>query len=152
MIQRWDEEIPVNLTDTEIRQYGKDLASVLDKLSDVRAEKKEADADFKKRIQEIESTVRDLTRKISTGKEERKVPLKAVENKSKWEVDIYREDTGELVRSRPMTAEERQANLFDKTDEKQTRQRSTRKTSAKGSKTPEADKGKTPDSKSTTTH
>ncbi len=65
----------------------------------------------KARIQEFSEEERKLRIAIGTGEELRDVEVREVRNERLHQVDMIRIDTGETIDSRPMTADERQAEL-----------------------------------------
>ena len=68
-------------------------------------------ADFKSRITRAEATIADCARKINTGYEMRNVECELVKDFTTNTIRYQRLDTGEIVRERAMTSEERQRTL-----------------------------------------
>jgi hypothetical protein len=96
------------LTEEEIAQKGKQLAHTEEEREQNAAERKAVMAEFKSKDEAFASTINQLSAQINTRSEYRYVP---VENKMNYEmcmVETYRRDTGELIATRVMTAEELQ--------------------------------------------
>jgi hypothetical protein len=101
--------LPCILTQAERAERGAALGREAELLEATEEEKKESAASFKKKIDGHKAEVMRLARIVRTGKESREVPCG-------WKLDLLAEsvhlirlDTGEVVRSRPMTPEEREA-------------------------------------------
>jgi hypothetical protein len=101
-----DRYLPVPLTDIEVDEYGRQLAAEVESLSQIDAEKKAVAAEIKKRRDEQESVVLDITRKVNTKTDERLVTCDIMHDYYKKKVEVVRRDTGEAVESRPMNRAE----------------------------------------------
>ena len=105
--------LSVPLTDPEIRGYGRKAAElhaeVVDKTESLSAFQKAAKAE----IQEVARERNALLGKVREESEMRDVDVEVTWNFATNEVLTVRLDTGELVRSRAMTFDERQERLFE---------------------------------------
>lgn len=110
MQTRW---LPVQLPEEEIKIKGEELAKAVDSHTKLEEEKKNITADYGKRLKESSSEIRKLAKVVETGKEYRDVPVKHEYFPGQNLCKVYREDTGELVEARSMTAEEYQLEFFD---------------------------------------
>lgn len=90
------------------------LAEAYESLLAIKAEKAEANSDFNKQLKETRKEMRELVGVIRTGQREVTVECEERPNERRKEVEIVRCDTGQVVDSRPMTAEELQEPLFGK--------------------------------------
>jgi ribosome modulation factor len=100
------------LTDEERRNYGIKLATTLEDIENVEAEKKRSADHFKDRVGGLQATADDLRRKVSTGQEWRDVEcvVKFCEP-DKAHKQIVRTDTGEVVSTEIMTESDKQLKL-----------------------------------------
>lgn len=105
--------LPVALTEEEIKVKGEQLAKKIDAHTKVEEEKKQTNSEFTKKLKESSAEIRHLARQVETGQEYRDVPVRPEFFPSKNLCKLYREDTGELVGTRPMTSEEYQQEFFD---------------------------------------
>lgn len=110
-MKRFVEQLPCRLRESEKLLKSEELAEQLRQREIVEAEKKEANDAFKARLSEADRQVQRLAHEIRTGEEYRAVQCTEIGRWSENVVDIVRSDTGEVVRSRPMAAGERQALL-----------------------------------------
>lgn len=101
-------ELPCPLTPEERQQAGKDLADVIDEINAVENELAGHKAHAKSQITELEDRKRELKHMIQTGQQERPVSTVWEMDKEKKEATLIRLDTGEAVRTRPMTMDELQ--------------------------------------------
>lgn len=112
--QRRSEELRCELSDAEVQQRGQDAARLLMQIDQLDEEKRAAAADYKEQIKAKETELRKLGREIRERAEHRDVPCVTRPNAAAGVMETIRLDTGELVRSRPLTHEERQARFpFD---------------------------------------
>ena len=101
----------VKLTPGEVAVYALDAARVTLDIGELEDQKKAAASTFKDRIDRSFCVVRELSRKVKDGQELRDV-------KCTWHADyetrkafLIRDDTGEEIQSRDLTAQELQGNL-----------------------------------------
>lgn len=105
-------KLPVKLNDEELADRGRAVAKAVEERAALQEEKKAADADINGKIKTQGEIIRCLSRVITTGTEEREVEVVMNKDNETSMISVVREDTGEVVESRPMTAEELQQNLF----------------------------------------
>lgn len=100
----------------ELKEFSGQLARATEELCAAEEEKKAITAQFKERTESAKMTALALSRKINSGYDMRYVDCELkMDDPRVGEVTIIRLDTGEIVRTRPMTDEECQFKLdFDK--------------------------------------
>lgn len=108
--------LPVKLTDEERMQRADALANALSSINDAKVKKKRIVKDLDKEIGEVEQESVELRDAVATGREYREVIVHRVYDWEKATVTEHRTDTGEVLRSRGMTDEERQSTLLDDGD------------------------------------
>ena len=108
--------LPVKLTDEERMQRADALANALQSINDAKMKKKRIVKDLDKEIAEVEQEAVELRDAVATGREYREVIVHRVMDWEKATVTEHRTDTGEVLRSRGMTDEERQSSLLDDSD------------------------------------
>lgn len=101
------------LTEDEIKDYGAQLARRYSEITDLEEQKKSVTSDFKARIDSANADAGVLARKIQNGYE-----FKNTDCEIQWDYDekavtVVRLDTMETVKSRPMTPDELQEEMFD---------------------------------------
>ena len=104
--------LSVKLTDKELRERSIELAQVLDDVGAAEHEKKAATARFNEAIETLNSRSRTLGSAVKSGTEVRQVECRWIQNMAEIKMELRRDDTGEVVESRPMTKEERQVAMF----------------------------------------
>lgn len=112
MEEKETRSLSVMLTEEEARAKGIELASYVQQLNELEERAKQISADMKKEIKALQAKVMVLTRIVRTGKEDREVECYERRNNSLMTIETYRTDTGELVETRPMSANERQLAMF----------------------------------------
>lgn len=100
------------LTDDERKEYSSKIAELVQDASDLDAQKKAVAADFKAQIEAKTLELESIARKIRDGFEMRPELCDVIYDAVNLQVKWYRADTGELVKSRKMTADEQQQKLF----------------------------------------
>lgn len=108
--------LPVKLTEEERLQRADALANALQQISDRKVEKRRVVREADKLIAEAEQEAVDLRDAVATGREYQEVIVHKVYDYEKATVTEVRTDTGETIKSRGMTDEERQAKLLDDSD------------------------------------
>lgn len=108
--------LPVKLTEEERLQRADALANALQQIQDRKVEKKRITKEADKAIGEAEQEAVDLRDAVATGREYQDVIVHKVYDYEKATVTEVRTDTGETIKSRGMTDEERQAKLLDDSD------------------------------------
>lgn len=113
------ERMPCKLTDAELVDRGAQLADAYAKADALEAERKNTNDGFKAKIELVEQQVRDLAGTLRSKQETREVELLEEFDYRTFTVRVKRADTGEMVRERAMTKNERQEELpFDKATKK----------------------------------
>lgn len=105
--------LPVELTKDEIRLRGEELARKHAEWDEVESARKAADKEAKGKLERIEAESKELANNIRTGREYRDIEVREVKNTDTLTMDLVRVDTGEVVESRPLRADELQVGLFD---------------------------------------
>lgn len=110
--ERWTENLRCDLTDEEVRERAdraarsyKDAAERADELQAHSKEERGA-------IGKLNAEVGQLLRAVAERAEYRPTDVLLHRNEGQSTMDTIRADTGELVRSRPFTPDERQIGLF----------------------------------------
>lgn len=100
--------LPVELTEAELSAKGKKAAKINDVIGKLELALKELKAGKTTEINEKKTARQALLHEINSGVEDR--PVECVEKRdySKGKVEVVRTDTGVVVESRTMSAEERQ--------------------------------------------
>lgn len=108
-IDRFDRELPVQLTDDEKRQRGMELARAENELSEFNdRERKSKLAELKAKESDIKARIARLAGIVTTGAEIRRVMCRGEADYTNSRVLLYREDTGERIGDRALKDEERQ--------------------------------------------
>ena len=102
---RWD------FTDEEKLAMGLELARENEEATAVEERKKEVDSQLKAEIDSHVAKSQSLSRKINNGYEYRDIPVKITKDLGKNSYTEVREDTGQTILERALSAEERQAKL-----------------------------------------
>jgi len=105
--------LPVKLTEEERLQRADGLANALQQVSDRKVEKRRVTKEADKQIAEAEQEAVELRDAVATGREYQEVIVHRVLDYDKATVTEHRTDTGETIRSRAMTDEERQSKLIE---------------------------------------
>lgn len=102
----------VDLTDEDVADRKNKLVKAESELQKVSAEKAEAMADFNSTLKDRRNEIRTLVAAIQTGSEEREVECYERRDEKRGAMETVRADTGEVIHDRPLTAEERQVDMF----------------------------------------
>lgn len=108
--------LPVKLTEEQRLQRADALANALQQIVDRKVEKRRVTKEADRAIGEAEQEAVDLRDAVATGREYQEVIVHKVYDYEKATVTEVRTDTGEVIKSRGMTDEERQATLLDDSD------------------------------------
>lgn len=108
--------LPVKLTEEERLQRADGLANALQQVQDRKIEKRAVVREADRLIAEAEQEAVELRDAVATGREYQEVIVHKVYDYEKATVTEVRTDTGETIKSRGMTDEERQAKLLDDSD------------------------------------
>jgi hypothetical protein len=112
------QQLPVQLTEDEIKQRGKDLAKTHQDIVEVERHKKEINDDFKAKLSALVASACSLSRAISNGYEYREVECNWAYFWEKGEKHMVRIDTGEVVEIRKISEYERQDRMLIDSEEK----------------------------------
>lgn len=99
------------LDDTEVLNYGRQIAREQTELETAEQRKKEVMSQLKADIEKHTSAIRSLSSKIATGYEYRAVKCQKVVDGTENRVSIVRDDTGEVIEERPLNDDELQRGL-----------------------------------------
>jgi hypothetical protein len=103
-----DRELPCPLTDPELLAKGDALAAALQDLEAEKDGQATAKAQMKERLEALNNDVNRISRQIQERREFRMVPVDIeVKDSGKALVCEVRKDTGEIIRERFMTEDER---------------------------------------------
>jgi hypothetical protein len=103
--------LPVKLTQTELRERGDSLAAVIQDLNAEENKQVDVKAQMKARLAELDARKTQLAISISRREEYRDVAVDVLHDFGRKIVESVRQDTGETITSRPMTEAERQQPL-----------------------------------------
>jgi hypothetical protein len=120
MRETFKESLPCQLTSQEKLIKGEELVKRLEEKEELEDRKKTAADDFKSAIGVKEFDVKKLARQIGTGIEHREIECRELFHFARNLVETIRLDTGEVIRSRAMRPEERQAGLEYESDDDDT--------------------------------
>lgn len=95
--------LPVDLTQDEVRKYGELLAQEMPKQELLEKELSEFKKHISANVAKIASTIADLSNKINLKKELRSVECSIVYNFELKNKAWVRRDTGEIVKTEPLT-------------------------------------------------
>lgn len=106
-------ELPVKLTDAELRERAKELGAAIEDHAIAERQKKAAADDFKMQLEALDTKISNLGHIVTRGEEYRPVAITTRKDFERSKVETIRLDTNEVVDSRPMTLDEKQSGLFD---------------------------------------
>lgn len=104
--------LPVKLTRDELDQRRDQLASTWSEIVGAEQAKTDAASFAAKQIKELKSTAGGIVREIREKAEHRIVECEWATNDERGVKDLVRQDTGEVVETRQLRPEDRQATLF----------------------------------------
>ena len=108
----YTELLRCDFTPDEWAENARQLATATRLRSELEQEKKEIDSQYKAKIEEQIGRASKVAALLGAGYEMRNVPCEVILDKPEpGQATIVRQDTGEIVRTRPMTDMERQAVL-----------------------------------------
>lgn len=99
-------KLPIHLTDDERNTKARHAASLLHERALIEEQKRETVADFADRLKELTAEINAASTAARTGIEEREVEVSPKPNNERFVMEFYRDDTGDLVETRPMTEDE----------------------------------------------
>ena len=105
------EILPVALTVTEQLEFGRLQSAAQQEIIQAKNELKSVKSQFKSRIDSAETRRDDYASIINTGHQQKAVECHLIKNFQENTITLIRLDTGEVVRTRTMTAAEKQRGL-----------------------------------------
>jgi len=107
--------VPVALTAEERAAKGNDLAALVQEIDTAKTHLKETAAGLREEIKALENKRTQIAHEIAVGTQDVETECLVAYRWETNEVVTTRVDTGEVVTTRAISAEERQADLFDAT-------------------------------------
>lgn len=110
------EQLPCRLTDQERQERATKLAQSVQDAAKLEADLAGIRSKYKTEIERVEESIRDLSKVVSSGLEYR--PIEVIEQKdaARRVMETIRQDTGEIVWTRPLSPNEMQEELHLATD------------------------------------
>jgi len=105
-------KLKCKLTEIEVTQRGEKLAAKLGEKAELEREMKDEQARRKLVIAEVTKEIGQLAVEVHERAAERPVRCTWSKDSTRVWAELVRDDTGEIVESRPLTPEERQGALF----------------------------------------
>lgn len=102
------ESLPVPLTQEEIAERADRMATALRKITELEIEKKAKNDEIKHKKEELEKDIAVWASQVREKAENREVEIELQSNWETGQIETFRLDTGELIRTRPMTPSEKQ--------------------------------------------
>lgn len=112
------EYLKCQLTEKEKTELSAQIAKAISDRASAEAKLKEVSAAIKAQIAQLDAEISEKALKINNGYEYRNVECRMDKDYRLGSVTITRLDTGEVIRERPMTGEERQLELPSQKKEK----------------------------------
>ena len=109
--RRFKRDLPVELTDDELKKKGKKAGHLKKKIGKIKAEMKLAVAGHKEQLKESQAALDTILDDLDAGTEDRKVECEERLDYKTHRAMIVRVDTMEEVETRTMSAEEHQTSL-----------------------------------------
>ena len=100
------ERITVALTQDERSLRAREVTELLARRDEIEFASKEAAKEAREEIKELDTKIEAMARAARTGMEEQDLSVSERPNRDVFTVSIVREDTGEVVRERPMADDE----------------------------------------------
>ncbi len=107
----WTETLRCDLSEAEVSDRAENAALAFGEAEEVEAEFKATAEEQRGQIKRLRARVGELLRAVREAAEYRSVDCVERRNEGEAKVEVIRVDTGELVRSRPFTPDERQLAL-----------------------------------------
>lgn len=107
------EDLPCALNPDEVRRKGEELAQARKQYIETSEAAKAAAAGFKDKLKALDKDIDELAEQIRSRRETRPVEVIERRDPELAMIETVRVDTGEVVRARAMTLNERQVHLFD---------------------------------------
>jgi uncharacterized FlaG/YvyC family protein len=112
------EYLKCQLTEKEKTNLSSEIAKAISDRASAEAKLKEVSASIKAQIAQLDAEISEKALQINNGYEYRNVECRMDKDYRLGTVTITRLDTGEVIRERPMTGEERQMELPSQRKEK----------------------------------
>jgi len=109
---RFQKPLECVLSEHEKIDYSKILADKCVKRAGLLEEKKAVSAGFNQQIKEIDEIIEQKSLAVHNGSEIRDVMCHYAIDRDSGKAELIREDTGEIVETRALTAQELQEDLF----------------------------------------
>lgn len=103
--------LPVELTEPELAERGKELGAKLDEIEELELEMKEERDDANVRKKALLERVKELRKQTRTETEERDVPCQEVKDLGQGSLTVVRNDSGEAISTRALSLQERQGDF-----------------------------------------
>ncbi len=103
--------LSVKLTDQELLEFSKKLATFNQDLMEAELQKKEVVADYSAKIKSLQASIGSTSRVIANEEEFRKIECQWFYPKGKKIKNLKRLDTNEIVEIKNITQEDRQGDL-----------------------------------------
>lgn len=105
--------LPVKLTQEEVKERGAQHADALISYEKVEEEKRASAADYASQLKTLRANMKRFAEAVKTHEESRAVKCLWQPNFIKKKMELIRQDTGEVVERRDMAESERQESLLD---------------------------------------
>lgn len=109
--RKFTEQLPCALTDSDLAQIARAIGGKRHEIQDLEAKKRQATDHYKALIDGAQAKADELAEAARAGVEQREVLCVEAFVWRSGKVVVRRDDTGEVVRERAMTVEERQAGM-----------------------------------------
>ena len=106
------ELLSCDLTPDEVRERGEEAARKQEERDTQEALRQASQKTFKGTIESLEGSVRHLLKEVRSKSTRRDIEVIQEARHDAGMMETIRTDTGEIVRTRPLTANERQTSLF----------------------------------------
>lgn len=110
-IEKITKNLPCKLTEVELKEFGRKLAVKCEDIAAEESRQKDQKSEMKARLDGMESERATLAIVVRRQEEQRDVEVEEFYDYAAGKVTQTRLDTGEKIRVRPMTNEERQQPL-----------------------------------------
>ncbi len=111
VLETFTEHLPCKLTEEDMLQRGAELSAAELNLAEQKEEAKAVRASLTAMEKKLQGVVSYLAVVLKDGEEDREVECQSIAKFDKEEVIIQRLDTGDVIRKRPLTDQDRQSPL-----------------------------------------
>ncbi len=105
--------LPCHLHDGEVAKKADELAAAIAERAKIDADRKNSVEDFKEKLKGFDGKISSLAHAVRHHREDRSVPCKWERDDGRLSMILVRTDTFEIVDTRPMREDEKQATLFE---------------------------------------